>query len=175
MAKRMSEADGALVLRDLENQRVARMNERRAQGSVPAHRRGLPVPPYREPGQCRLCDTPILRPDGQPNRRRLWHQECADLYMASNSAAGMRAVIFKRDGGICAKCGKDCGRNGDWEADHVVPLIDGGTHDFSNVQTLCTPDHKAKTAAEAKARAAQRRAAADTHVAMPLGEEAVDG
>ena len=43
-----------------------------------------------------------------------------------------------------------------WELDHIVPLVDGGSHDPSNLQTLCTPCHKNKTAQEARQRAAQR-------------------
>lgn len=45
-----------------------------------------------------------------------------------------------------------------WDADHIVPLIDGGPNTMDNAQTLCLPHHRAKTAAEARARAATRRA-----------------
>ena len=34
-----------------------------------------------------------------------------------------------------------------WELDHIVPLVDGGSHDPSNLQTLCTPCHAKETAA----------------------------
>lgn len=44
-----------------------------------------------------------------------------------------------------------------WDADHIVPLIDGGPNTLDNAQTLCLPHHRAKTAAEATARAARRR------------------
>ncbi|MCH2187426.1 HNH endonuclease [Myxococcota bacterium] len=40
-----------------------------------------------------------------------------------------------------------------WEVDHIIPLVDGGSHDMTNLQSLCTPCHKRKTAAEATARA----------------------
>jgi hypothetical protein len=43
-----------------------------------------------------------------------------------------------------------------WELDHIVPLVDGGSHEPSNLQTLCTPCHKKKTAQEARERAAHR-------------------
>jgi 5-methylcytosine-specific restriction endonuclease McrA len=43
-----------------------------------------------------------------------------------------------------------------WELDHIVPLIDGGGHGLDNLQTLCTPCHKAKTIREARERAARR-------------------
>ena len=39
-----------------------------------------------------------------------------------------------------------------WELDHIVPLVDGGSHDLDNLQTLCTPCHKAKTVSEASER-----------------------
>ncbi|MAJ59069.1 MAG: hypothetical protein CBC48_03205 [bacterium TMED88] len=64
-----------------------------------------------------------------------------------------------------------------WEVDHIVPLVDGGSHEMSNLQSLCTPCHKRKTAAEATARAfkpkpvAERKPetslAADTHEGAP--------
>jgi 5-methylcytosine-specific restriction endonuclease McrA len=43
------------------------------------------------------------------------------------------------------------------EVDHEVPLWAGGTNDLSNLRAVCRPCHKAKTAAEAKERAALRR------------------
>ena len=83
------------------------------------------------------------------------------------------------DRGICAECGLDTyalrrrhrGRGSTrklrelgfkprkslWELDHIVPLIDGGGHEPSNLQTLCTPCHKRKTAGEARARRDVRR------------------
>ncbi len=84
----------------------------------------------------------------------------------------------KRDRGVCQSCGldtkelrrkiqgrgrtqrlRDLGflpRRSLWELDHVVPLIEGGSHDADNLQTLCVPCHRSKTADEARARAAQR-------------------
>ena len=47
-------------------------------------------------------------------------------------------------------------------ADHVVPAMDGGTDDPSNLQALCAPHHEAKTAREAgRARGVQKAKAAD--------------
>ncbi len=84
----------------------------------------------------------------------------------------------RRDRGVCADCGLDTDRlrrslsgrgrarklrergftprKSLWELDHIVPLIDGGGHDVSNLQTLCAPCHRRKTAAEAGRRAARR-------------------
>lgn len=44
-----------------------------------------------------------------------------------------------------------------WEADHTVPLVDGGSRQLSNVRTLCVPCHKRVTAEQATERAARRR------------------
>lgn len=44
-----------------------------------------------------------------------------------------------------------------WNADHVVPLWEGGEHSMVNLQTLCVPHHAEKTAEEARRRAAARR------------------
>lgn len=44
-----------------------------------------------------------------------------------------------------------------WECDHRVPLEDGGPHELGNLQVLCVPCHRHKTAREATARASRRR------------------
>jgi 5-methylcytosine-specific restriction endonuclease McrA len=44
-----------------------------------------------------------------------------------------------------------------WELDHKIPLIDGGTHDLSNLQTLCVPCHREKSAREHSERAVRIR------------------
>lgn len=44
-----------------------------------------------------------------------------------------------------------------WEADHIVELSDGGSGGLDNLQTLCVPCHKRKTAANAGRRALERR------------------
>lgn len=44
-----------------------------------------------------------------------------------------------------------------WDLDHVVPLIEGGSHELSNLRTLCVPCHKATTVEAAQRRAGERR------------------
>lgn len=46
-----------------------------------------------------------------------------------------------------------------WQADHVVPLSEGGANNPSNGRTLCLMCHRSETAAGAARRAAARREA----------------
>lgn len=58
----------------------------------------------------------------------------------------VRARVFMRDGGRC-QCGcQVLIRPGDkWQTDHIIAIINGGKNDESNLQTLLTEHHKAKT------------------------------
>lgn len=135
-------------------------------------RNGIPRLIYKNtpPAVCRLCEQPIVKDDGTPNTRRRWHPECADRYMFHTSNAAVRHAVFARDRGVCAVCGVDGSvrvrtpianayrrvavRSG-WDADHIVPLAEGGAHELANLQTLCLEHHKAKT----REQAARRRKA----------------
>ncbi len=72
----------------------------------------------------------------------------------------------------CADCGRECSRqrplrqsgqagwwwdSRPWEADHELALEDGGEHRLENLAVRCAPCHRAKTAEENRARAAERR------------------
>ncbi|HYD97964.1 MAG TPA: hypothetical protein VEH84_01150 [Alphaproteobacteria bacterium] len=77
-------------------------------GRRAAHR--LPPLPHwqAERGRCRWCGEPVLRPDGQPNRRRLWHDPCLAAYKLAAWPKEQRRALLKRDRGRCAGCGADC-------------------------------------------------------------------
>lgn len=50
------------------------------------------------------------------------------------------------------------GRSSGWDADHIVPVVEGGGEcDLENFRTLCHPCHKQVTAELAARRAAERR------------------
>ena len=147
-----------------------------------AHRRPTIVFSDAERGRCRWCGETILHEagpkEGEINRRRRWHPTCWEAYEASDPREARRRVR-KRDRTICAQCHLNTNRlarevrgrgrarilrekgfvprRSLWELDHIVPLIDGGGHELENLQTLCTPCHKKKTAQEASQRAAQPR------------------
>src|SRR3954471_14940499 len=89
--------------------------------------------------------------------------------------AYLREKVFERDRGICAGCGLDTvaaarklrvsrgegraillsywglrtrSRKSLWDADHIVPVIEGGGEcDLANIRTLCLHCHRATTAA----------------------------
>lgn len=118
------------------------------------------------PGYCRWCGAPlnIYLKDGRRDTRVRWHGPCAAAYNAQQPTAQRRRILA-RDGRVCQACGVKCGHGnfGDTAPppaiDHVVPLIDGGANEDANLQTLCVPCHKVKTAAEAGRRAEARRSA----------------
>lgn len=49
--------------------------------------------------------------------------------------AGLRALVFARDGYACLRCG--CSKLARLRADHVVPESKGGETSLANLQTLC--------------------------------------
>lgn len=55
-----------------------------------------------------------------------------------------------------------------WEADHIVPVVEGGANELANLRTLCLPCHKAETRKLAARRAEQRRAGPPEHIRRPL-------
>lgn len=119
-------------------------------------------------GQCRWCNQPILKPDGTENRARNWHPACVDIYMIACFSDAQRKAVWKRDHGVCARCGTQTvkevrgfthrpldvmklpyhllgpmGRL--WQADHIRPLLeangDMSYYLLSNLQTLCNGCH----------------------------------
>ena len=135
-----------------------------------------------ERGRCRWCGETIAHETGpkkgETNRRRRWHPSCLEIYNASDPREA-RSRVRKRDRTVCAVCRLDTNalrkevrgrgrarilrekgfvpRRSLWELDHIVPLVDGGGHELENLQTLCTPCHKKKSAREASERAARLR------------------
>ncbi|MCI0409062.1 MAG: HNH endonuclease [Acidobacteria bacterium] len=123
----------------------------------------MPRLPQSDDGVCRMCGKPVLREDGTQNLRRTWHRgepweerNCVQDYMLhfQNSA---RSIVWDRDKGVCKACGTQSDFWGGWEADHVVPLADGGSFGLENLQTLCTDHHRDKTARENAVRASTRK------------------
>ena len=53
----------------------------------------------------------------------------------------VRAAYLKRHP-VCVVCGEQA-----TEVDHIVPLVDGGTHKWDNLQAMCKTHHSQKTVA----------------------------
>lgn len=114
-------------------------------------------------GCCPWCKRP------SPRGRARWHRECVAEHHAEHPGH-QRQAVQARDHGVCASCTTTpAERQADlragligrqdvaWQADHIVPLADGGLNNLANLQTLCAPCHRGKTAAEATARAARAK------------------
>ena len=124
---------------------------------------------------CRWCKDPV-----KPPRRTFCGDPCVHEWKIRSSPSYVRAEVKKRDKGICRACGlnvlkahREWRRSqpavGDraarrawraarprWEADHIVPVADGGGEcGLDNYRLLCRSCHVAVTLAW---RAARRHA-----------------
>lgn len=62
----------------------------------------------------------------------------------------LRARILKRDDYLCVSC-RTVGKLVEaTDVDHIIAKAHGGTDDDSNLQSLCAPCHREKTAMEGK-------------------------
>lgn len=65
----------------------------------------------------------------------------------------IRHRIMSRDCGLCQACQRAGKLALATEVDHKLPVWDGGTDEEHNLEALCAPCHRVKTAAEATERA----------------------
>jgi 5-methylcytosine-specific restriction protein A len=65
----------------------------------------------------------------------------------------VKVRIFERCGGRCALTGVKLGPGTPFDYDHITPLILGGQHRESNLQTVAREAHRAKTADDVKLKA----------------------
>jgi len=57
--------------------------------------------------------------------------------MAGRISKSKRDRVYKKTGGVCAYCGADIDKNGDWHIEHVIPKSDNGNNDISNLLPSC--------------------------------------
>jgi 5-methylcytosine-specific restriction endonuclease McrA len=130
-------------------------------------------------GTCRWCGEAIVytedadyrckkRERHRGDEQEVGDRDCRREYERSWCWQG-RSLVQLRGDPCCVWCGvaeewHDPGDGSEgwwlpaqWEADHVVPLEDGGAHCPTNIARCCVPCHKAKTKAENRARADRRR------------------
>src|SRR5205823_1533566 len=118
-------------------------------------RRAAP-PPYNRRverrASCRWCKEAV-----SGRRRTFCSDACVHEWRLRSSTSYLRECVFERDRGICAVCRIDTialrGRKSWWEADHILPVVEGGDSNLENIRTLCVMCHRTATA-ELRARRA---------------------
>lgn len=113
-------------------------------------------------GTCRFCGQPILKPDGKSDKRKHWHPSCVTEHKQLTDPSLTRKAVFQRDHGVCCDCGViDDRLSGEWEADHIVPLIESGgdinAWKLTNLATRCKECHREKSITETRRRAERRK------------------
>lgn len=131
-------------------------------GQLPAGPNGRPL--------CRWCNLEV--PSGR--RRTFCSPYCVHEWRLRTDPGYLHDCVFERDQGICALCGADTvaewkrlrrthpnrrpaalaawglkklNRRSLWDADHIVPVAEGGGEcDLSNLRTLCLKCHRTATA-----------------------------
>ncbi|WP_103667602.1 HNH endonuclease [Pseudanabaena sp. BC1403] len=58
----------------------------------------------------------------------------------------VRKYVFERDNYQCQSCQKIDLTTKNLQVDHIIPLAQGGTNEFSNFQTLCAKCNREKSA-----------------------------
>lgn len=119
---------------------------------------------------CRWCRTEV-----SGRRRTFCSDACVHEWRLRTDTGYLRECVFKRDAGVCAQCRVDTvqlrkdlrrfdyaarrkffrewglkkeSRNSLWDADHIVPVAEGGGQcDLTNMRTLCLKCHLSATAA----------------------------
>lgn len=118
---------------------------------------------------CRYCQLEV--PKG---RRTFCSDWCVEEWKLRTDPGHLRERVFERDRGVCAICRIDCyrewirikrlrwerrqlalaawglkprSRQSLWDADHILPVAEGGGEcDLSNLRTLCLHCHRKVTA-----------------------------
>jgi len=125
---------------------------------------------------CRWCGGQLAK-----GRFTFCSSGCVHQWKLRTDPGYLRAQVFLRDRGVCARCGVDTealrkekrkldfaarrqfekewsNRRHLWDADHILPVAEGGGEcDLANMRTLCLKCHRQVTAA-LRARLAAARA-----------------
>ena len=119
---------------------------------------------------CRWCKGVV-----SGRRRTFCSDACVHEWRLRSSTSYLRECVFERDKGVCALCGIDTHklrrkimrkpfgermrelrelqeqglihkkRKSWWEADHILPVVEGGDSNLENMRTLCIPCHRGET------------------------------
>jgi 5-methylcytosine-specific restriction endonuclease McrA len=99
----------------------------------------------RDRAVCAACgaDTAALEVQMRREARAMAHN--GPYFSGYDLAFTVTGIQLRREGYLI--------RQSLWECDHVVPSTDGGVDALDNLQTLCQPCHRNKTARENSTRA----------------------
>lgn len=139
---------------------------------------------------CRWCRSLV-----RPPRRTFCGDLCVHEWKVRSSPGYVREKIWKRDAGICQGCGFNVGKaerlwrrqkprgfdrlarrkwraaRPHWEADHIVPVADGGGEcGLENYRLLCRQCHVKVTGEWRKSRVANSLSATGSMAEAPASE-----
>ena len=77
-----------------------------------------------------------------------WHRTSAKSRGYGHHWAKLRKIVIARDNALCQPCLRNDIVQAGNEVDHVTPKAKGGTDDLGNLETICGPCHREKTARE---------------------------
>ncbi|MDU1061631.1 MAG: HNH endonuclease signature motif containing protein [Leclercia adecarboxylata] len=112
--------------------------------------------PPRTPTPCRVRGCRALVPDRsgycENHKSESWARHRSAKKNVKNPYGSkwrkQRDAAFKRDRGLCQPCLKEGVATPATEVDHIIPLAHGGAETMDNLQCICTPHHRHKTARE---------------------------
>lgn len=110
--------------------------------------------PYAPPSRCHCGAKATRRGRCEEHQPIAWERPSAN----TRTLSGRERAIFRREVLRRETECRNCGATGQLEADHIIPIAEGGAHrDTANGQALCPNCHEEKTRAEAARRRRRTR------------------
>lgn len=112
--------------------------------------------PARTPTPCRVrgCTALVSDRSGycENHKSESWSRYRKQKLTSKNPYGAkwrrQRDAAMRRDRGLCVLCLADGRVVSATDVDHITPLAHGGAESLDNLQCLCTPCHRHKTARE---------------------------
>lgn len=112
--------------------------------------------PWKQPSPCRvkgckrLTHTGVCELHGSQTHEPHGTRPSSAVRGYGHAHRKRRAFVLKRDP-LCVECLKEGVVRAATEADHTIPLSEGGEDSVDNMQGLCKTHHSRKTARSARA------------------------
>lgn len=98
-------------------------------------------------GSVVLAKVKTLKSRIRPLPKRVANISSARKRLSYRARNRLRVEVLQ-DEPFCRKCASKAEQTVATQVDHIVPLVQGGTEDRSNLQPLCDDCHEEKTSAE---------------------------